>query len=186
MTCPAPMMSIDATGHLVMPGMVDVHVHTREPGYEHKETMETCTAAAAAGGVTTVFAMPNLNPAPTNVDVLAGHPRHVRHLEPGGLQRQPGSDRPRPGVSHGRRRRRRVQGLHGGRHRAAVPPPGGRRRSRPREALGVDGEHLPRPGSHSWCTRTTRRSWITSSSATGWKAIGALRRTPRPSPLTTG
>jgi dihydroorotase (multifunctional complex type) len=61
---------IDAAGLLVMPGMVDVHVHTREPGYEHKETMETCTQAAAAGGVTTIFAMPNLNPAPTNLSVL--------------------------------------------------------------------------------------------------------------------
>lgn len=61
---------IDASGLLVMPGMVDVHVHTREPGYTHKEDMKTCTSAAAAGGVTTVFAMPNLSPAPSNVDVL--------------------------------------------------------------------------------------------------------------------
>lgn len=67
---PASNEVIDAAGLFVIPGMVDVHVHTREPGYEHKETMETCTRAAAAGGVTTVFAMPNLNPAPTNVAVL--------------------------------------------------------------------------------------------------------------------
>lgn len=67
---PAASEIIDASGLLVMPGMVDVHVHTRQPGYEHKETMETCTRAAAAGGVTTIFAMPNLNPAPTNVSIL--------------------------------------------------------------------------------------------------------------------
>ena len=53
---------IDATGMWVLPGMIDVHVHLREPGYTHKEDITTCTQAAAAGGVTTVFGMPNLNP----------------------------------------------------------------------------------------------------------------------------
>lgn len=54
--------TVDATGKLVLPGMIDVHVHTREPGYTHKEDIVTCTEAAAAGGVTTIFGMPNLNP----------------------------------------------------------------------------------------------------------------------------
>lgn len=54
--------TIDATGRLVLPGMVDVHVHTREPGYEHKEDIFTTTQQAAAGGVTTIFGMPNLKP----------------------------------------------------------------------------------------------------------------------------
>jgi dihydroorotase (multifunctional complex type) len=54
--------TIDASGKLVLPGMIDVHVHTREPGYTHKEDISTCTAAAAAGGVTTIFGMPNLAP----------------------------------------------------------------------------------------------------------------------------
>ena len=53
---------VDATGQWVLPGMIDVHVHLREPGYVHKEDITTCTQAAAAGGVTTVFGMPNLNP----------------------------------------------------------------------------------------------------------------------------
>ena len=54
--------TVDATGKLVLPGMVDVHVHTRDPGYTHKEDLVTCTRAAAAGGVTTIFGMPNLDP----------------------------------------------------------------------------------------------------------------------------
>ncbi len=54
--------TIDATGMYVLPGMIDVHVHLREPGYTHKEDITTGTAAAAAGGVTTVFGMPNLKP----------------------------------------------------------------------------------------------------------------------------
>ena len=55
--------TIDASGLWVLPGMVDPHVHTREPGYEHKEDIYTCSLASAAGGVTTMFGMPNLNPA---------------------------------------------------------------------------------------------------------------------------
>lgn len=54
---------IDASGRLVLPGLVDIHTHLREPGGEHKEDFFTGTAAAVAGGITTVFGMPNTNPA---------------------------------------------------------------------------------------------------------------------------
>lgn len=55
---------IDANGKLLIPGLVDVHVHLREPGGETKETIKTGTAAAAAGGFTTICAMPNTRPVP--------------------------------------------------------------------------------------------------------------------------
>ena len=55
---------IDCRGCIVTPGLVDLHVHLREPGFEYKETIATGTAAAAAGGYTTVCPMPNLNPVP--------------------------------------------------------------------------------------------------------------------------
>jgi dihydroorotase (multifunctional complex type) len=54
--------TIDAAGLTAIPGAIDVHVHTREPGYTHKEDLVTCTSAAAAGGYTTIFGMPNLDP----------------------------------------------------------------------------------------------------------------------------
>ena len=53
---------IDATGLVVTPGLIDVHVHLREPGAEHKETIATGARAAAAGGFTAVCAMPNTDP----------------------------------------------------------------------------------------------------------------------------
>ncbi|HIQ85921.1 MAG TPA: dihydroorotase [Candidatus Scatomorpha gallistercoris] len=56
---------------IVVPGLVDVHVHLREPGFFFKETMETGTAAAARGGYTAVCAMPNLNPVPDSAEHLA-------------------------------------------------------------------------------------------------------------------
>lgn len=55
---------IDATGLHVVPGLIDVHVHFREPGFAYKETIATGSAAAACGGYTTVCPMPNLKPAP--------------------------------------------------------------------------------------------------------------------------
>jgi len=54
---------IDAAGKIVMPGLVDMHVHLREPGREDKETVATGTKAALKGGVTTLLAMPNTSPA---------------------------------------------------------------------------------------------------------------------------
>ena len=62
--------TVDAAGKLVLPGMVDPHVHTREPGFTHKEDITTATLSAAAGGVTTVFGMPNLNPATSTAERL--------------------------------------------------------------------------------------------------------------------
>ena len=56
--------TIDAQGALLTPGLVDVHVHFREPGFAYKETVATGSQAAARGGFTTVLAMPNLDPVP--------------------------------------------------------------------------------------------------------------------------
>src|SRR5580658_3236990 len=53
---------LDATGLVVAPGLIDIHVHLREPGQAYKETIATGTAAAAAGGFTSVAAMPNTSP----------------------------------------------------------------------------------------------------------------------------
>jgi len=58
----ADAREIDATGLVVTPGLIDPHVHLREPGQEHKETIETGARAAAAGGFTAVCSMPNTDP----------------------------------------------------------------------------------------------------------------------------
>ncbi len=62
---------IDAVGLTVLPGVIDTQVHFREPGMEHKEDLATGTAAAALGGVTTVFDMPNTKPSTTTPEALA-------------------------------------------------------------------------------------------------------------------
>ena len=65
----ARVTKINAEGLLVAPGFIDLHVHLREPGYEHKETIATGTAAAAAGGFTTVCCMPNTKPVNDDIAV---------------------------------------------------------------------------------------------------------------------
>lgn len=61
---------IDAEGCYVLPGIIDAHVHFREPGLTHKADMETESRAAAYGGVTSVFEMPNTNPQTTTLEAL--------------------------------------------------------------------------------------------------------------------
>jgi len=54
--------TIDVAGKVVVPGLIDIHVHFREPGQSHKETIATGARCAAAGGFTTVVCMPNTSP----------------------------------------------------------------------------------------------------------------------------
>ena len=78
---------IDASGLVVSPGFIDIHVHLREPGYEYKETIATGAEAAVRGGFTTICAMPNTDPAIDNAAVVdyitnraAGAPARVRAI----------------------------------------------------------------------------------------------------------
>ncbi|MCF6137038.1 dihydroorotase [Pseudalkalibacillus berkeleyi] len=69
---------IDLEGNLLAPGFVDLHVHLREPGGEHKETIETGTQAAAKGGFTTIAAMPNTRPVPDDVDTMRNLQKRIK------------------------------------------------------------------------------------------------------------
>ena len=62
---------IDANNLIVCPGLIDMHVHLREPGFSHKETIESGARAAAAGGFTTIVCMPNTSPAADNPSTIA-------------------------------------------------------------------------------------------------------------------
>ncbi len=68
---------IDATGKLVVPGLIDMHVHLREPGRSDKETIETGTRCAARGGFTSVVCMPNTTPAADNTGTIAFIKQHA-------------------------------------------------------------------------------------------------------------
>ena len=61
---------IDCTNYIIISGMIDMHCHLREPGIEHKETIETGSKSAVAGGFTTICPMPNTKPVPDNVETL--------------------------------------------------------------------------------------------------------------------
>ena len=72
----AAVETLDATGRVVLPGIIDTHAHTREPGYTHKEDFLTASMAAAAGGVTTMIDMPNVEP-PTDTEKTLVEKREI-------------------------------------------------------------------------------------------------------------
>lgn len=68
---PGDATVLDATGLVVAPGLIDIHVHLREPGQSHKETLASGTRAAAAGGFTSVVAMPNTSPTADSASTIS-------------------------------------------------------------------------------------------------------------------
>lgn len=74
----SPRKVVDITGKYVLPGLADIHVHLREPGFSYKETVASGTLAAARGGFTAVGAMPNLDPPPDNLPELLKQIEHYR------------------------------------------------------------------------------------------------------------
>ncbi len=79
---PPGAVVIDGAGLVASPGFIDLHAHLREPGFEDKETIETGTAAAAAGGFTTVCAMPNTSPALDSAAAVAFVAQRAREAGP--------------------------------------------------------------------------------------------------------
>ena len=68
----ADTVEIDGEGLTVMPGLIDMHCHLREPGFEYREDIESGTKSAAKGGFTSVCPMPNTNPVCDNAAVVSG------------------------------------------------------------------------------------------------------------------
>src|SRR4030088_2902594 len=85
----------DARGLIVAPGFIDMHVHLREPGQTHKETIATGTAAAVAGGFTAVSSMPSTEPALDSAAIVS---EVVRRADAAGLARV----YPVGAITHGR------------------------------------------------------------------------------------
>jgi dihydroorotase len=69
LTAPKSAKTLDAKGRYILPGLVDMHVHLREPGFEHKETIASGTRAAVRGGFTSVCCMPNTSPVNDNAGI---------------------------------------------------------------------------------------------------------------------
>ena len=69
-TSSAEALEINCHGMLVLPGLIDAHVHFRQPGMEHKATIASESRAAALGGVTSFMDMPNTSPSTTTVELL--------------------------------------------------------------------------------------------------------------------
>ena len=111
-------------GLVVCPGFIDMHVHLREPGQEHKETVASGTASAVAGGFTAVACMPNTTPVNDDANVTA-------YILSKAAEAQPGAR-----VSD-RRRVARIEGRAARRHRGAEA--GRLRRHHRRRAPGEDG-----------------------------------------------
>src|SRR5438034_9801494 len=74
---------IDAKGLIVAPGLIDMHVHLREPGFAHKETIASGARAAAAGGFTTLVCMPNTSPVADNPSTITWIKDRARDAEIG-------------------------------------------------------------------------------------------------------
>src|SRR6202140_3010227 len=77
---PANANIFDATGLVVAPGFIDMHVHLREPGFEHAETIESGSRAAAAGGFTSICCMPNTKPVNDSATVTSYIVERARRL----------------------------------------------------------------------------------------------------------
>jgi len=80
-TIPEGTEQIDCGGHILAPGLIDLSVHVGEPGAEHKETMDTVTHAAAAGGVTTIIIQPDTDPVIDDVAILEMVARRARKID---------------------------------------------------------------------------------------------------------
>ena len=78
---PEAIETVDCGGHCLCPGLVDMHVHLREPGHEHKETIATGGLSALAGGVTSLCSMPNTDPVIDNVGLIEFIQRRAREAK---------------------------------------------------------------------------------------------------------
>ena len=138
---PEDLSVVDCEGHCLAPGLVDMRVQLREPGEEHKETIQTASWAAAAGGVTTMVALPNTEPViddVAGVEFVARRAREVKLVKVftyGSVTRRArgqGADRARPAIR-----------IRRGRPLPTATPGGGRRQ---RSCAG----RFPMPAPSTW------------------------------------